>query len=289
MQDNRTQLIIAYLHNVKKANKELTKKELFKDLLNRLYAHNPEIRDIIDAISSGAETPIINIPRNNKMHRGSADTLYNKIIIEFENDLKTSLPHAKEQLAGYLLGQFNSGEGYNFTLIVSDFINWKIVVPDVSQLDILSTLKENELLLNEAKESSFTLTENNAADFYYWIDRFLFKVEKQKATLKRIEEAFGYRSSTFINCYQQLMQVFNEAKKHGEVQVSYEQWRKFLSIAYGNFNDSESLFVIHTYLSALAKTLAYEVLSNKNYIDDHELKGVLDGTIFHQFNIKNLT
>jgi hypothetical protein len=195
MNKQRKELINAYRDKIKSANKELTKKEFFKDLLHRLYAGEKEIEEIIDAISAGAEYAIINIPRKDKLHRGSADSLYNRIIIEFENDLKTNLKHAKEQLAGYMLGQFNTGEGYNYTLIASDFINWKVVVPDVSQLDKLDTIQEHELILNEVASSSFTLTENNAEDFYYWIDRFLFKEEKQKATLKRIEEAFGYRST----------------------------------------------------------------------------------------------
>ena len=130
------ELIREYRQKVKAANKELTKKEAFKDLLNRLYADNTETKKVVDAISSGAEAAIVNIPRQDKMHRGSADTLYNKIIIEFENDLKKTLPHAKEQLAGYLLGQFNSGEGYNFTLIASDFITWKVYAPDVACVDI---------------------------------------------------------------------------------------------------------------------------------------------------------
>jgi len=287
MNTKRTELITDYLKKVKTANKELTKKELFKDLLHRLYSGESEIETIIDAISAGAETTILNIPRSDKLHRGSADTLYNKIIIEFENDLKANYKHAKEQLAGYLLGQFNSGEGYNYTLIASDFVNWKIVVPDVSQLPQLETLKEHELILNDVTESSFTLTENNTEDFYYWIDRFLFKEEKQRATLKRIEEAFGYRSSIFIESFRQISAVFQDAKKYGEVQVSYEQWKKFLSIAYGSFDDTNSAFVIHTYLSILAKVLAYEVLSNDDFIDDEEMKAVLDGSIFHKYNIRN--
>jgi hypothetical protein len=139
-----SEIIIAYLQKIKAANKEATKKELFKDLLHRLYPGDSEIQSIIDALSAGAEKTILNIPRHNKNHRGSADTLYNKIIIEFENDLKVSFKHAKEQLAGYMLGQFKSGEGYNYTLIASDFINWKVVVPDVSQLDILDTVQEHE-------------------------------------------------------------------------------------------------------------------------------------------------
>jgi type I restriction-modification system DNA methylase subunit len=287
MEVDRIGLINNYLKRVKSANKELTKKELFKDLLNRLYSGNKEIEKIIDAISAGAETTIVNIPRKDKLHKGSADTLYNKIIIEFENDLRATLKHAKVQLAGYLLGQLKSGEGYNFTLIASDFVNWKVVVPDVSFLDKLDSVNEDELILNEVPSSSFTLTENNAEDFYYWIDRFLFKEEKQKATLKRIEEAFGFNSATFIECFRQISTVFEDVKKYGEVQVSYEQWKKFLSIAYGAFDDNPNDFVIHTYLSVFAKILAYEVVSHDEYIDDDEMLGILEGSIFNKYNIKN--
>ncbi len=284
---NKVSLIKAYLSKVKSANKELTKKEAFKDLLNRLYADDKQILDLIDTITLGAEKTIVNIPRKDKLHKGSADTLYNHIIIEFENELKQTLDHAKEQLAGYLLGQLRSGEGYNFTLIASDFINWKVFAPDVSCLDRIETLQEHELILNEVESASFVLTERNAEEFYYWIDRFLFKEEKQKATLKRIEEAFGYQSNIFIESFRELSKWFNEAKKFGEVQVSYEQWSKFLSIAYGSFDARDNVFLIHTYLSVFSKMLAYSVVSNDDYIDDTELKGVLDGTIFHRYNIRN--
>lgn len=120
MEKRITDEIESFRLKVLTANKEFTKKELFKDLLNRLYASNDEIGQIIDSISLGAEKTILNIPRRGKERYGSADTLYNRIIIEFENDLKKTLNHAKEQLAGYMLGQFRSGEGYDFTLIASD-------------------------------------------------------------------------------------------------------------------------------------------------------------------------
>lgn len=287
MQKTKIELISKYRQKVITANKELTKKEAFKDLLNRLYADDENIIQIIDKISLGAETSVLNIPRKDKLHRGSADTLYNKIIIEFENNLKISGTHAKEQLAGYLLGQFKSGEGYHFTLIVSDFIEWKIYAPDISCLDKLDTLNEHELILNEIVSSSFILTDYNAEDFYYWIDRFLFREEIQKATLKRVEEAFGYQSPVFIESYRELNTRFNEAKKYGEVQVSFDQWSKFLSIAYGSFDSSVNNFLIHTYLSVFSKLLAYAVVSNDDYIDDDEIRKVLDGTIFHNYNISN--
>ena len=287
MTKDRIELINAYRHNVKAANKEFTKKERFKDLLNRLYAEDKEVLKIVDAISAGAETTIVNIPRKDKFHKGSADTLYNKIIIEFENDLKLTLKHAKEQLSGYLLGQFHSGEGYNFTLIASDFINWKVFAPDILQLDRLEEITEDQLILNEVPSASFTLTETNADDFYFWIDHFLFKEEKQKATLKRIEEAFGYQSIVFIESFREMSNHFKSIKKFGEVQVSFDQWKKFLSIAYGSFDASESNFLIHTYLSIFSKMLAYTVVSNDDFIDDDEMRSIIDGKIFHKYNIQN--
>lgn len=287
MTETKSKLIKEYFQKVKQANKEHTKKEAFKDLLNRLYGDDKDILKLIDKITLGAETTVLKIPRKDKLHKGSADTLYNKIIIEFENDLKQTLTHAKEQLAGYLLGQFNSGEGYNFTLIASDFISWKVYSPAVECIDKLNKLQEDELILEEVKSASFVLNEKNAEDFYYWIDRFLFKEEKQRATLKRIEEAFGYQSNVFIESYQVLSNWFYEAKKYGEVQVSFEQWNKFLSVAYGSFDGRESIFLIHTYLSVFSKMLAYSVVSNDDYIDDAELKAILDGSVFHKYNIRN--
>ena len=124
-------------------------------------------------------------------------------------------------------------------------------------------------------------------DFYFWIDRFLFRETKQKATLKKVEESFGYQSSVFIESFRELAKHYNEAKRYGEVQVSLEQWEKFLSIAYGSFDASENNFLIHTYLSVFAKILAYAFISSDEYIDENELKGILNGSVFNKYNIEN--
>jgi type I restriction-modification system DNA methylase subunit len=276
-----------YRKKVLLANKEAIKKEAFKDLLNRLFSHNEETKNVVDAITGGAEKTILNIPRKDKLHRGAADTLYNKVIIEFENDLKRTLAHAKEQLAGYLLGQFHSNNDFNYTLIASDLITWKVFSIDLTSLEKLGILQEDELILNEISSSSFELKEGNEEAFYYWIDRFLFKEEKQEPTLRAIEETFGTHSMVYRESYFELLKYFEEVKDSGEVQVSYEQWKKSLSIAYDNFNDSTNNFLIHTYLSIFAKMLAYQVVSNDPYIEDGEIQQIIDGTIFYKFNINN--
>lgn len=287
MEQKRLEAISQYRVNVLKANKEQTKKDHFKDLLHRLFGGQQSIDKVLDQISAGSETTILSIPRNERVHRGSADTLFNKVIIEFEADLKKSGKHARQQLAGYLLGQFATGDGYNYTLIASDLIKWEIYYPSIEQIPLLGTLQEHELVLEKDEDSSFELTDGNEEEFYYWLDRFLFKDEKQRATLKRIEVAFGYQSQTFIECFRILSGWFKEAKRYGDVQVSVEQWRRFLSIAYGKFEGSEETFMVHTYLSVFSKLLAYSVVSEDDYIDDEELQGILDGTIFFKFGVRN--
>lgn len=287
MDPKKLEHLKTYLKHVRHAQKEYTKKEHFKDLLNRLYQDSPEILHILDKMSSGAEKAIFNIPREDRLHHGSADTLYNQVIIEFENNLNISLEHAKEQLAGYLLGEFNTGEGYNYTLIASDCISWRVFSIEVSSIEKLDGILEGDLELIEIENAAIDLNEKNIEDFYYWIDRFLFKKEKQRATLGRIEEAFGYQSHVFIESLRQLTNHFQEIKKFGEVQVSFEQWGKFLSIAYGSFEASERNFLIHTYLSVFSKMLAYSVVSNDQFIEENELKGIIDGSIFDRYNIKN--
>jgi len=63
---------------------------------------------------------------------------------EYENDLRFSLNHAKEQLAGYLLGEISKVEAYNFTLIASDLINWKVFAPSVEMIQFEGGCEDEE-------------------------------------------------------------------------------------------------------------------------------------------------
>ncbi|MDQ3635679.1 MAG: N-6 DNA methylase [Acidobacteriota bacterium] len=151
----------------------------------------------------------------------------------------------------------------------------------------MSELREDEVILNEIETSSFELKDGNEEEFYYWIDRFLFREEKLKATLRRIEEAFGHRSKVFREAYLEMQNYYESVKDTGELQVSYEQWKKSLSIAYDSFNDSANNFLIHTYLSIFSKMLAYSVLQNDDFIEDDEIRGILDGSVFYKLQVNN--
>ncbi|MEZ4526138.1 MAG: N-6 DNA methylase [Desulfobacterales bacterium] len=91
----------------------------------------------------------------------------------------------------------------------------------------------------------------------------------------------------FIESFRLLSAHFKEVKKYGEVQVSLEQWRRFLSIAYGTFDDSEKNFLIHTWLSIFSKMLAHATVSSDEHIDDDSLAGIISGSIFSRHNLQN--
>lgn len=286
---NKETHIQNYFKTVKAASNELSKKEAFKDLLNRIYANEESYTKLIDRMTLGSEKAIFNIPKGDKNKTGRADTKYNQVIIEFEKDLRKTGEHAKEQLAEYFFGTYKSGGDYNLTLITTDCITWKIFVPSFETFENINSIKLSEVKLEELKGGTFVLSEHNGNDFFYFIDRYLFRTEAQKATLEYIEQDFGLQSAVFINSFKQLKEHFNDVKKYGEVQVSFEQWRKFLFIAYGIEELPENIFLVHTYLSVFAKMLAYTVLTDDDFIDDQELEQIINGSIFETLNVKNLT
>lgn len=272
--------IQAYYRTIITANNETAKKELFKTLLVKLFGDGPEAYDIITKMSLGAEKTIVHIPQKIKPGRGYADTQYDTVIIEFENNMKKTWQHAREQLSDYLTGNWEEGKKYDFTLIATDCIIWKVYAPAYENI-----LEKKRLELNETDH--YELNEENAEGFYYFLDRYLFRYTSQPATLDNIKRDFGETSKVFINSVKYLKEQYDKSIKHEEVKLQYEEWLKFLSYAYGSFKGSPEVFIVHTYLSIFAKILAYTIITRDDFIDDDELKGILKGDIFERHNVKN--
>jgi hypothetical protein len=280
MQNENKQLIKTYYHNVLVANTEMAKKELLKKLLVQLFGQEPEANEILDKMSLGAEKAILEIPHKLKSQRGFADTQYDTIIIEFEKSMQRTWQHAREQLSDYLAGNWGEGKRYDFTLIATDCIVWKVYAPSYEEI-----IENKRVELIETDH--FELNEDNAEGFYYFLDRYLFRYTSQPATLENIKLDFGETSAIFLNSVKNLKDQFEKSYTQEEVKLQYEEWLKFLSYAYGSFKGSHEVFLVHTYLSVFAKILAYTILTGDEFIDDDELKGIIKGDIFEKHNVKN--
>jgi type I restriction-modification system DNA methylase subunit len=148
-----------------------------------------------------------------------------------------------------------------------------------------TSISPEEVKLKETE--SFTLTADTTDKLFGFIDRHLFRLEKQVPTLDNILLDFGDTSALFIQAYGQLKALYTEVQKEPELATAYKEWQKFMSVAYGSFDGSGEVFVVHTYLSVFAKLIAYELLTQDPYIDDDEMRQVLTGDIFHKFQVSN--
>lgn len=277
-----------YLKAIKAAGNEEVKRQRFVALLQSLFGDMQKAKKVIEEFVGGAEKLVSKIDRaGKKSDRGRADTQYRSIIIEFENDLSKTGEHAKEQLCDYVSGNWNSGSQYGFKLISSDCITWKVYSPDIDKIPDGQSISASRVVLKEIE--SFTVTDKNGVDFYFFLDSLLFQTQKKVPTIETIKRDFGEGSNAFITAIDQLSIYFSEVKKSSEVAVAYEQWQRFLSLAYDKFDSSERVFLVHTYLSIFAKMLTYEVLTQDTYIDDDEITGILTGEIFDKLNIQNFT
>ncbi len=278
-------LILDFLQSIRNANSETAKKERFITFLTQLFKDDPSSLNVIEQMTEGAEKTVFNIPLKHRIKTGQADTLYNRVIIEWEKDLKRTGKHAEEQLKEYLAGNIKSGNEDNFTLIATDGEEWRVYNRIPTQLlKATEPIVANEIGLRRI--DTFILTKDNLNEFFFFLDRYLFKNELEKPTLANIVIDFGADSGIFYRSINLMKTYLPGISSKADIETAYNEWKRFLSIAYGSFSDSTEIFFIHTYLSVFSKILAYTVVSpNKNITTDH-IQFILNGSAFHKYNIE---
>lgn len=273
--------VAEYLAGVRAAQSEEAKKLRFQNLLNRLFKDSADARAVIDQMAQGGEKTIFNIPRKGIPKTGYADIAYSNVIIEWEKDLAKTGRHAEDQLAEYLAGKWHSGERYDFSLIATDGRVWRIYAPDLDIL--LSDAPPSRLSLRQVEH--FEVKRDNEEAFFWFLDRNLFRTQRRRATLADIQLEFGDASRAFFNTVQIMRRALPDVDAASTVHVAFEQWQRFLQLAYGKFDDRRGIYLVHTYLSVFAKLLAYAVLKPAAQPDDDELRRILTGEAFNALNV----
>lgn len=270
-------------HDLRRANSEAAKKERFLTYVTSVFRSDEKVLDFIRDMALGAETSVANITRDGRATRGRADSQTDTVIIEWERDLARTGDHAKNQLREYLEGNWRSGQEYKFTLLSTDGVHWRRYAPDWSLLAVDELMGRN-FELREVQ--AFELAPTTFEEFPFFLDEVLFADEKKVATLENIRADFGDTSRAFINSMMALNCCLPALERQSELKVAFEQWNRFLSIAYGQFDNSPRLFLVHTYLSVFAKFIAYSVITKETASDDDTIRGVLSGRIFDRLNVE---
>jgi len=274
----------ALYNDLRRANTEQAKKERFLQYLAVAFAGDGGAQKLISAIALGAERIVANITRGARLAKGRADSQTETIIIEWEKDLSRTGEHAREQLEEYLEGNWRSGQEYRFVLLTTDGIRWRRYAPDWSEVEFGKLTFGRNFKLREIRR--FDLTPERFSEFPFFLDEVLFASRPRLATLENIQSDFGDTSSVFINSIACLQGCAQDIERQSGLRVAFEQWRRFLSIAYGRFDDSPTMFLVHTYLAVFAKFVAYSVITKGPIGDDTTISGILTGSAFESLNIE---
>lgn len=248
----------------------------FQEYLNNMVeakekkAHHDQLRNIFVSFldkAFGVKCTDVELEKGIQFSevRGYIDALYKDIIFEFKRDLPTEREKGLQELNTYI----QSLPGNHFG-ILTDGLIFEVYVLKEGKLEKIDNIALKTLASDQA---------------FIWFDAFLFSEKEITPTSQDIVKRFGDTSAVFNSSLQKLTAMSLAFQINPTYQVKFNEWEKLLAKAYGHSVARNQLFLRHTYLSILAKLIAYTALY-KPKPKAVELKGVLNGKAF--VNLTNL-
>jgi len=206
-----------------------------------------------------------------RVYKGRIDALLGNLVLEFKKDFFREREDAEEELDKYFKDLKSKHPSAIFTGVVTDGARFQVYDQNVKPLGDVKDLrraKPDEVL-------SFL-------DSLFFIFRSL-----QTPTTANIVASFGPHSPTFITSQQNLAVLFTQVQNEPAVQVRFNSWKRYLQRVYGEDVGDEALFIKHTYLSTLAKFIAFFFRYGANLPGPRDVQEVLNGTKFNWEGIHN--
>lgn len=191
------------------------------------------------------------------------------MVIEVKKSLASAsaLAAAVKQLGGYV--RYRSEEGsQRYVGVLTDGRVW-----------ILYHLRPNGEL---AEVSRFLLQEPDDLNaLSAWLETVLATAERVTPSPKEIVRRLGSKSPAAQLDLADLHALYAACRSDPEVQVKRELWARLLLSALGtSFEDSDELFVTHTYLVLTAELIAHEIMGLPTDLAAGDARALLEGQQF---------
>ena len=119
-----------------------------------------------------------------------------------------------------------------------------------------------------------------------WLESVLATTEQIRPSPREVERRLGALSPATQLDLADLRSLYAASRRNPEVQLKRELWARLLVAALGtNFEDSDELFVTHTYLVLTAELLAHAVMGIPIDAFEEDVRALLEG---HQFDLAGL-
>ena len=179
-------------------------------------------------------------------NRGRIDTMWGATVIELKSDLRRELPDVQARMPDYLADAARRTHSPRpVTGIATDgatFIGYQLVEGALAELRRYETDPErpNELMA--------------------WLEPLLSERVGLAPEARAVAQAFGKGSLTFSRARLTLDALWADLNEDPEVRLKRDLWDGLLREAYGEEVGEDSLFLQHTYLAIVVKTIANRVL-----------------------------
>jgi SAM-dependent methyltransferase len=175
---------------------------------------------------------------------GRADTLFGSVVFEFKRDLRQELADVLARLPDYLTDRERQ-TGRRFLGIATDGATF-----------VAYELREGALVEIGRHEPNPVRAEALLA----WLEPALSNRDDLIPDPLTVERELGRNSLSFGRARGVLERLWGELRAHSEVVLKRQLWDGLLREAYGTPVGDDALFLQHTYLTIVAKTIACRVL-----------------------------
>ncbi len=213
----------------------------------------------------GASSTDIHFERSMPEVRGRLDALLGQTVFEFKRDLRREQKAAEEELGRYL-PEREQETGEHFIGIATDgaeFVPYEI---------------ENGKLVGLP---GYRTSADDPAGLLLWLDAAVSLQPDLVPEPDVVRIELGRESLACRRALAGLSALWNEVRERPEVKLKRELWADFLEIVYGTAVDADQLFLQHTYLTIVAKTMATRALG----IPLPEPDALLSGRAFQEAGI----
>ena len=176
---------------------------------------------------------------------GRMDAITGRTIFEFKSNLKKETKAAEEQLQGYL-SECEEETEKRFVGIATDGTEYRAYGMNEESVPFIT--------------ESYKTDASNPRSLLQWLGRICAFQTELAPDYESIKKEFGRNSIVWKFSEKMLQRLWLEVKDNPDAKLKYQLWQRLLGFAYGLDIDDISLFLRHTYLSVLAKSIAWVAL-----------------------------
>lgn len=222
---------------------------------------------IADILRHGFHTAYADLDHEVRMPEisGRADALFGATVFEFKRDLRQELVDVEARLPDYLADRERK-TGHRFIGIATDGATF------------IAYERRNGALI----EFSRYETRPDAPDaLLAWLEPALSNRDDLPPEPLAVQRALGRQSITFGRASAALQALWERLRSHPDVKLKRDLWDGLLREVYGTAVGDDALFLQHTYLTVVAKTIAMRALD----LPVADARSILSGTALAQSGI----